>query len=63
MIHYANKTEGCPLISCGIQNTYDLHTVDWSDREQVTCPDCLLMLTRVETFFNEVFLADQQTSA
>jgi hypothetical protein len=58
MVHYASKTGNNAQSSCGKPMAEGLHTVCWSDREQVNCPGCLKMLAKVETFFNEIFLPD-----
>jgi hypothetical protein len=58
MVHYASKTGNNAQSCCGMSIAEGLHTVDWSDRDQVNCPGCLLMLDQVETFFHEIFLPD-----
>lgn len=61
MMHYAAKTGEYALSSCGIPVNKVLHTADWSERGQVTCPDCLLTLARIEAFFDAIFLSDSNT--
>ena len=57
MMHYAAKTGEYALSSCGIPVNKVLHTADWSERDQVTCYDCFLMLARIEAFFYAIFLS------
>jgi hypothetical protein len=57
MMHYAAKTGEYALSSCGTPVTKALHTVDWLEWGQVTCPDCLLILAGIEAIFDAIFLS------